>query len=861
MSLLKQLEAIGDSVVESVTDAFDKKPKPGGGGDNSGTWPWDGNDAFFPALDIQKERANKIYPYKLLVIDIRDNTIIGGSKNDDLVVSQDSNTGGLQFSLYNENRWEFALPITPQQLSVTDQYAISTSATMRGVVEEHNGVKFKIISAAGTTGIWPSRNFFQDPDGDTGAGLSLFGGTLEAIGALGAAVDSFGGKSKPEKFYRSDQDGQDSGYFQSLLLQQFLEQYAMEKKNPKNKHWRLVWHTPKTNESFIVTPIQYTVTKSQKSPGESLFNMQFKAWKRVDLKTIPPRESKKPTALDSITFQDIVSGLDNARSIMSASLNVIKAVRADFRKPFDQLRKVTLLIKDFSGIALALTDLPNQINQDINSATRKRASDLQQAGDNTITATKNVIVAAGLKNNFKLLFDENKNNEGQSGQAIEDGEGGRGSRNQQKSSPTNNIFNEPEGNFDFFNKMNIDDLDLTPKQKFSIEDEIEYNSLISIEEVKEIVRDLQNLTLDLSNNFGAGDAFFSEVTGRPAPRERATPMTLEEFELIMALENAVLQMNILTATREFDDVRSQSPLEYVGGLADDSAIPFNSTSPAKYLAPVPFNLNMQEISARYLGDPDRYNEIITLNNLRSPYIDEDGFSYSFLSNGDGRQFNIDTNKNLFIGQKIQLSSSTVPLFTRKITAIEKITDTNYLISVDGLSNLDQLKSSENAEIKAFLPGTINSQNQIYIPSDEDVTTESRTFDIPFLQDDPLTGISKIDWLLEDGGDVVLNSFGEVALANGLTNIVQSLRTKVKTEKGTLLEDTNFGLGLKPGINVTDVSTEEVLRDLRDMVLQDSRFEAVDKIEINLLPPTLSITIVARLANGKGIFPINFNVSV
>jgi hypothetical protein len=317
---------------------------------------------------------------------------------------------------------------------------------------------------------------------------------------------------------------------------------------------------------------------------------------------------------------------------------------------------------------------------------------------------------------------------------------------------------------------------------------------------------------------------------------------------------------MLTSTREFDDVRTQSPLEYVGGLAEDSGIEFNVDASSKYLAPVPFGLTIQEISARYLGDIDRYNEIITLNNLRSPYIDEDGFSYSFLSNGDGRQFNINTDTNLFIGQKIQLSSNTVPMFTRKITGIEKISDVNYLITVDGLSNLDILKSSENASLKAFLPGTVNSQNQIYIPSDLPADDELRTFDIPFLEEDDLTGLSKVDWLLDDKGDVVLNSFGEVALANGLNNIVQAVRTKIRTTKGQLLEDTTYGLGLTPGLNVTDVSIEELSKDLRDMILQDSRFEDVDKIEIVVLPPTINITIKAVLANGRGLFPINFNIS-
>jgi hypothetical protein len=831
------------------------------------------NDAFFPPIEIDTQRADTIFPYKLLVIDITDGSIvdgdgIGGGFNEDSFIRRESNSGGISFVLENKNKWEFALPISPQQLSITDQYAINTTATMRGVVEEHNGIKFKIITASGTTGIWPSRNFLPDPD--AGQDEGLFGGTLDAVGGFLDALDSLtgGGNKKPTNQYDNERDGQDTGYFQALLLQQFIEQYTLMKKNPANKHYRLVWHQPKTNESFIVTPLQFTVTKSQKAPNESLFNMQFKAWKRIDLSSpVTPRFSFFDNSVSSdggFNLFDVINALDNARSVMSAALNIVKSVRADFRKVFDQIRKVALFVKDLAGVVLAIVDLPNQIIKDLNSVIKQIAADfddaeasINQAGDVISTALgQNKSKAA-----VKAIKAESAKDEGQSPQAIEDGEGGRGARNAGRVSPLNNIFNEPEANFDFFKQINVDDLTLTPKQSLAIQDEIDLNSLISIEEIKEIKRDIQNLTLDISNSFGAGDAFFSEITNRPAPRERATPMTLEEFELIMVLENAVLQMNLLTATRQVDDIRSESPLEYVGGLADDSNIPFNSTSSAKYLAPVPFNLNIQEISARYLGDADRYNEIITLNNLRSPYIDEDGFFYNLLSNGDSRQFNINTKENLFIGQKVQLSSATVPVFLRKITAIEKITDTNYLISVDGLADLEKLKSNENAIIKAFLPGTVNSQNQIYIPSNKPVDTEDRTFDIPFLKDDPLTGLSKVDWLLEDSGDVVINSFGEVGLANGLTNLVQSLRTKVKTEKGALLGSPNFGLGLRPGINVTDVSIEGVLKDLKTMVLQDGRFSGVQKIELDLAGPTISITIVAILANGRGIFPINFDVSV
>jgi len=59
--------------------------------------------------------------------------------------------------------------------------------------------------------------------------------------------------------------------------------------------------------------------------------------------------------------------------------------------------------------------------------------------------------------------------------------------------------------------------------------------------------------------------------------------------------------------------------------------------------------------------------------------------------------------------------------------------------------------------------------------------------------------------------------------------------------------------------MNDKTVEEVLSDLRSSIIEDSRFEGVEKIEMEVLPPTLSITISAILANGRGVFPINFTV--
>lgn len=842
------LQSIGGKLVESGNPSSSSEESEF----KQENLPWSQNkDAFLPPVAILPERAKELYPYRLLVIDVKNGQVIGGNGSKYTKISYNQETGGVIFTP-DENakpRWEITLPITPQQLSIVDQFAINTTATMRGVVEEHNGVKFKMISASGTTGIWPTRTNLEDPNSQTG--IALFGGTTEALGQLFDAANALvnGGKNKPKEF---SPKGTSSGYFQAILIQQFLEQYAMAKKDPNNKDWRLVFDCPKTNESFIVTPMQFTFSKNQRSPGESLYTMQFKAWKRVDLKAKGEEAKDKLKKLDPNLYQQIITSLDNARRLMGAAKNVVRAVRADVKAPFDQLRKVTLLLKDLGGLNLSIADLPNDINKDISSATEERMSDVDLYFD-LDTHTNHV---------KELLFgvaNKTKNFEGLSSAEVASGALGKGARDSLSISPFKDVFDNPEEYFDILNSIDVESLDLNIQQRNAIQDSVELNSLMSIKEIKGIIKDIQDLTLDISNNFGAGDSFFSTVYNRPAPKTRSTPMTIEEFELLRALEDAVLNMNLLVATRDLDDNRTENPLEYVGGLANDAEIPFNSSSSAKYLAPVPFGLTMQQISHRYLGDADRYNEIITLNNLRSPYIDENGFFYNFLSNGDGRQFNISTKENLYVGQKIQLSSNSIPSFSRKIIDIQKITDTNYLITVDGDADLSLLTTANNAKLKAYLPGTVNSQNQIYIPSNETIEEQSRTFDIPYLKGDTLTDLSKIDWLLSEKGDLVINSFGDANLATGTVNLIQILRMMVVTRKGEILSEPDFGLGLNPGVNVADIEYGTILTDLRAVILSDPRFEEIEKLEVNILPPDLSLTINVRLSGGRGIFPINFSV--
>jgi hypothetical protein len=263
-----------------------------------------------------------------------------------------------------------------------------------------------------------------------------------------------------------------------------------------------------------------------------------------------------------------------------------------------------------------------------------------------------------------------------------------------------------------------------------------------------------------------------------------------------------------------------------------------------------------------MGNPDKWIEIVTLNNLKSPYIDEDGFYLDLLSNGEGRRFTVDNSeKKLYIGQKILLQSNTINIFSRVIIDIEELNETTHLISVDGDQDLEKLKISEQAKLKGYLSGTINSQNQIYIPISAPSEEDDRIKEIPTLEPTQLNKLAKVDFLLTENNDIALDTLGDFRLSTGLNNLIQTLKMKIRTKKGALLKHPDYGLGLEYGISIADIETGIILDEFNKLIQEDPRFNSIKRMSIKLNGSNLAIDLAVTLANDSGVLPISFDISV
>jgi hypothetical protein len=826
--------------------------------------PWSElNSRFYQQIQIDPTRWDQLYPYRLMVIDTKNNNqIVNGTDPADAKFSVTTGTGATIINFQTlTNQWIFQLPISPEQLKISDQYAISTSATLRGVMEEHGGVKFKNIMASGSFGVWPYKESVVKPPGQPGIASSLFGGTLSAVGNLQTQFTNVvnaatGTATKPTNIRpESSTAGEKStGYYQALALTQFLEQYAEAKKDPKNSGWRLVFDIPKQSQAFVVTPMAFDWTQSVQDPMAIHYSMQLKAWRRIDLNESAFVLDPNVQILTPGILQRILNTLASARATLSASLNLISAVRSDVEAPLDALRQTSLLVKDIAGVLITAADLPFQIQSDYKSAISAFLGSVSLSNLSGIASS-----AASVLNPLKAIKASSLSREGLSLDAVSSGQLGSSAAQAQSVDPALNVFSKPQANFSLMDQAPVHALTLSTAQQNAVNQVVQSARLISVDDLKAYRATIQDLTLQLSNSFGAGNSYYSKIYGKSVPTARVQPMTLDEYDILKQLYDVLQCYDILTATKDIDNRNAENNMAYVSGLASDSGILF-SVPDSKIQLPVPFGLTVEAIALRYLGDAQRWLEIVTLNNLRAPYIDENGFKLPLLSNATGRQITVANADNLFVGQRGLVCSGNQSPSARVILNIDKLSASSHLITLDGLANLDNYNLANKAYFQAYLPGTVNSQQKIFIPSDATLPTLPNIVPPASTSSDPLVGLSKVDFLLTESGDLAINSFGDFRLASGITNLIQAVKIKIGTPRGAIGLHQEFGLGIKPGISNSEVQVQEIYKSISKLIKQDPRFAGLASLQIVLTGPTLTINMGVRIANNRGIYPLSFTLT-
>lgn len=850
------------------------------------------DDPMWSVATILESRYDKLFPYQFCIL------------------KREGSCYKRQFAQ------TFTLPIPPEALSISTPFAISTSVTLGGIVEEHNGAPIRMISISGSTGHLAFRAAPFKPGVPSGV-ASVFGGavsvftdagvfgparTLSAPAAglpagvgttnlaglttagVGVAISSAtntGVFSTPDNIVTEADVSAGgaseftTGYYQFHLLKQYLEGYANLKKTAAGRDYRLALICWKDNECYLVTPQSFDMRRGIDSPMEYRYAIALKAWRRLSCDelddAVPTPLNTGPVIHDPTKLGQVLSKLQAARIQLQTLKTVLTGFSGDVEsKVFQPLREVVGYCKDALGVGFTALDLPPNLLIDL-----KIPIILSVATGDTRTFN-----GQPLQNGSRLSAEVQAIRDELRGLADISGIGS--TRNQPLAStrqqldqqlqgqfrlgagetdPISLIFDDPDSNADLFDSFPLGGLSVQPavnKKIVIYKQNLRQLTRLDFETMRET---LLQFIVDYSNFVGVGSARYASNYGLNAPAATTRTPTDDDWELMFALNGAVIEFGKLAASTAVDDRNKISALDYVAGLASQSGINFQVPA-SKFAVPFPTGSTLEMVAARYLGDPTRWIEIATLNNLKAPYVDEIGFNLQLLTNGHGSDIQVSDAANLYVNQPVWIQSVTAVRELRHVVGIKKLSDTVTVVTLDGSPNLDRFTTTAAAFLFAYLPQTVSSTQLLYLPSDKppaepDWQPKGNPAVDPF---DRYLQVGGVDLLLTQDNDIFMTPDGDSRYAVGLQNITQRVRILLSTPIGSNIFHKEWGLAVQPGQTVADLSATQILTQLRTAFKFDNIFTDISSASVLVQPPGVTITAEVGIAGFNEPIPLSFSVA-
>lgn len=800
-----------------------------------------GSDPFF-AITLNETDWNQLYPYQLRIVD--------ASAGHKLV-----------------NNYSFTLPIPPQELEINMPFAINVQPTFDGISEEHSGAPFRMINLSGSTGITPLKNKAFGPQ-NINTTQSILAGTLNATNKVARQINSLVNNTSTMTNLQNSIDiglnpdaiqAKSTGYYQFHLLKKFLEYYSFAKKITDGKDYRLAFCEFKSQEMYLVTPLSFSVKRGVDSPLEYKYTLQLKAWRRLPIDGNIASLQNNYSTRDPNILAKVLNKVTQARSALQDLKDIVTGFNQDIDNVlFEPLRTTALFLKDALGVAATAADLPNNIVKDFKAT----VIDSWQSLANNIDLHKNTVFDG---NELKNLFNNSNVTQANAGWADPASTANSNKINTTKtalsnSDPLNKVFEDPDKYHILFEQITPTSLTLSQNTIDAIENEKERVRKLTRLDFENQRISIQKLADSICDTLGLASDTYNRTYNRNTIVGTKTP-TPDDYDVLFYLNQTAIALDHLAASYNINDVHTLLPtaIDYVATAAFNAGI--NFTKPiSKFAIPVPYGVTLERLAAQYLGDPNRWMEIVTLNNLRDPYIDEEGFDLLLLNNGNGNNILVSDASDLYINQYVYVYSTTVGPSRRHITNIQKISDTEFLITLDGSSNLGNYTTLANARLHAYLPGTVNSQNIIYIPSQTTADEDPKLKSIPGVNNaDGLLYVGGIDLLLNQSGDLIITPDGNSRLAFGLSNLVQSAKLAIGTPKGSLLQHPDYGFGVNPGINTSEADVKDMLKSAITLFQNDPRFSKVLGATISKNGPTLTISLSVQVSGTNHLLPITVEV--
>jgi hypothetical protein len=758
----------------------------------------------------------------------------------------------------------YTFPIPPQAIQKSVPSTETLEATMKGIYSTANGAPFRQISIAGTSGtIHPTApNSAANNAGTSDILKFAFKNTIKSIdnlqnqanAALNAVKVAFGADAafNAPLNYSSDA-GLLTGYQTIHDMTRFFDYYLAGKKLAANKGWRLVFLMNKDNEYYACSLNSYSINKSA-GTNEYSYNINLIAYKRypnvksIGKVSIPKAPSKPVTNKMSAALV----ALRRARDTVAGVHGVLSGIRSDIHDSLvTPMGQATAFARELGSATKTVGDYvwnSTFIKQDLREP-------LRQYFSNSWSVNQDVIITidrTSASNDITTATTNSKLNDGQPDDYTKPGD---------SSDPFDAFLDNAVKHPEILDKIPMESLTLSPNEQEALDlIDASIDSLTSADMIakRKMVEDFSR---SISESFGGGSSSYNLSKGYGSVTKTYKKLTTDDINLLNELNNAISAMDSIIAVMDDTETTQDDYFKFYSDYAVSSGIRFEQNSQSRFLVPFPLNGTLEQVAMKYLGSSERWVELAALNALKAPYVDEEGTYVTVTSSVGGDTLSVASPFGFYVGQTVEISSDNERATVRKIKSIDVVNAISTLLTFEpGQTLLSIYKVSQNAKIKVYAPDTINSSMLIAIPSLIPPNFTSMLKTSPEVSD--LTGIArmaKVDFLLDQNGDMVFSSAGDVKLAYGMTNLIQAALMKIKTNTNTLLQDPGFGNPVQVGQPNSEIDVKEVMRSLEQSFANDPRFAGVSGGEVQLKGTSIDIKLLVEISDTSISLPIGAEI--
>jgi hypothetical protein len=415
----------------------------------------------------------------------------------------------------------------------------------------------------------------------------------------------------------------------------------------------------------------------------------------------------------------------------------------------------------------------------------------------------------------------------------------------------------------FLDVIPLTTLSLTTDEVRVRDEELKRISELTEDDFRNMLDFMRKETIIFTQEIGLGDTTVSALYG-VNNRKKKRSANVTDLLRIDDVNQAYKAIEALIYDKRKTQKKPPNLLAIAqGNTASDST--FVPRDIYKTYVPVPFQISLENMARTYLGSPKSWYELVTINNLQPPFIDEVGTKFELLSPASSNSIVIpsDLYEYLTPGIRISIGSHKIIEESRVIERIILNENSTMVIFLSGLPDLNKLLTKHKAFVRIYKPHTVRKNSIILIPSTEGTSAESSK---PTPSKDELKRLDKA--FLEFGVDIakdsntndwIIDSNGNFKLSYGFSAIRQAVRNALRTEKGELTYHPGFGVNINLGSSYLGSVDEAVLIGdlLVSSIEKDQRFERVDIAKIASAKNGAMLQLNVKIKGFDSVIPLSF----